>query len=66
MATHLPLNKDLWRRFGLITLMVEEDEVHFRLMGGEEPFLVPHYLLFASWSLGKEFKKEMYFDVFGL
>jgi len=40
--------------------MVGEDEVPFRLMGGEEPFLVPHYLLFASWSLGKELKKEIH------
>ncbi len=64
MATHLPLNKDLWKIFGLITLMVGEDEMPFRLMGGEEPFLVPHYFLFASWSLGKELKKKMYFDVF--
>jgi hypothetical protein len=44
--------------------MVGEDEMPFRLMGGEEPFLVPHYFLFASWSLGKELKKKMYFDVF--
>jgi hypothetical protein len=48
----------LCTRFTLVTLMVGEDEVPFRVMGGEEPFLVPHYLLFAFWSLGKELKKR--------